>query len=489
MNTQGKSKMMKRLSRRLFLKETLLTATAASACSPCELIGAEGAEQSRSLNERLSVAVIGVRSRGGAHAKAFDSRDDCFLSYICDADSAIGERVAARFNSKPKFVQDMRRIFDDKSVDIVSIATPNHWHSLAAIWAMQAGKDVYVEKPLSHNISEGRRMVQVARKYNRICQGGTQYRSSGSNHAAARYVREGKLGQVKLAHVCTYRPRASIGPAGQYSPPPSVDYNLWSGPAMMEMPVRRKNFHYDWHWFWNWGGGELANNSVHPVDAMRMVVGLEGLGQGVISYGGRVGMNDCAETPSVQVTIHDFGSMSVVQEVRNLKTARPKRGATLIVGTEGYLSGGAGGTSVYDPDGRLIQKLSGPSEDHFANFVKAVRSRKRADLNAEVEEGHVSTAVVHVGNLSQRLGRPASPREIERVLETLNVNENVVETFREIQQHLADNGVDIEKTPLTIGPWLEIDSDNERFVNSPTANAMLTRDYRKPFVVPPANEI
>jgi predicted dehydrogenase len=489
MNTQGKSKMMKRLSRRLFLKETLLTATAASACSPCELIGAEGAEQSRSPNERLSVAVIGVRSRGGAHAKAFDSRDDCFLSYICDADSAIGERVAARFNSKPKFVQDMRRIFDDKSVDIVSIATPNHWHSLAAIWAMQAGKDVYVEKPLSHNISEGRRMVQVARKYNRICQGGTQYRSSGSNHAAARYVREGKLGQVKLAHVCTYRPRASIGPAGQYSPPPSVDYNLWSGPAMMEMPVRRKNFHYDWHWFWNWGGGELANNSVHPVDAMRMVVGLEGLGQGVISYGGRVGMNDCAETPSVQVTIHDFGSMSVVQEVRNLKTARPKRGATLIVGTEGYLSGGAGGTSVYDPDGRLIQKLSGPSEDHFANFVKAVRSRKRADLNAEVEEGHVSTAVVHVGNLSQRLGRPASPREIERVLETLNVNENVVETFREIQQHLADNGVDIEKTPLTIGPWLEIDSDNERFVNSPTANAMLTRDYRKPFVVPPANEI
>jgi predicted dehydrogenase len=489
MNTQGKSKMMKRLSRRLFLKETLLTATAASACSPCELIGAEGAEQSRSPNERLSVAVIGVRSRGGAHAKAFDSRDDCFLSYICDADSAIGERVAARFNSKPKFVQDMRRIFDDKSVDIVSIATPNHWHSLAAIWAMQAGKDVYVEKPLSHNISEGRRMVQVARKYNRICQGGTQYRSSGSNHAAARYVREGKLGQVKLAHVCTYRPRASIGPAGQYSPPQSVDYNLWSGPAMMEMPVRRKNFHYDWHWFWNWGGGELANNSVHPVDAMRMVVGLEGLGQGVISYGGRVGMNDCAETPSVQVTIHDFGSMSVVQEVRNLKTVRPKRGATLIVGTEGYLSGGAGGTSVYDPDGRLIQKLSGPSEDHFANFVKAVRSRKRADLNAEVEEGHVSTAVVHVGNLSQRLGRPASPREIERVLETLNVNENVVETFREIQQHLADNGVDIEKTPLTIGPWLEIDSDNERFVNSPTANAMLTRDYRKPFVVPPANEI
>jgi hypothetical protein len=200
-------------------------------------------------------------------------------------------------------------------------------------------------------------------------------------------------------------------------------------------------------------------------------------------------MNDCAETPSVQVTIHDFGSMTIVQEVRNLKTARPKRGATLIVGSEGYLSGGAGGVSAYDPDGKLIRKLSGPNEDHFGNFVKAVRSRKREDLNADVEEGHISTAVVHVGNISQRLGRPASPSEIERALEGLNVNENVVEKFRDIQQHLTDNNIDIEKTQLTLGPWLKIDSENERFIDNSTANAMLTRDYRKPFVVPAANEI
>ncbi|MCU0917346.1 MAG: Gfo/Idh/MocA family oxidoreductase [Planctomycetes bacterium] len=479
---------MRRLSRRLFLEESLLAA-AATAGIPRVSTAAEPEKQSKSPNERLSVAVIGVRSRGGDHAKAFDSRDDCVLSYICDADSAIGERVAGQFKGKPKFVQDLRRIFDDKSVDIVSIATPNHWHSLAAIWAMQAGKDVYVEKPLSHNISEGRRMVQVARKYNRICQSGTQYRSTGSNRAGAQYLREGKLGQIKLAHVCTYRPRSSIGPAGQYTPPPTVDYNLWAGPAPMEMPVRRKSFHYDWHWFWDWGGGELANNSVHPVDAMRMVTGLDGLGRGVLSYGGRVGLDDCAETPSVQVTIHDFGTMTVVQEVRNLKTASPKRGSTLIVGTEGYLSGGSGGTSVYDPDGKLIQKLSGPNEDHFANFVKAVRSRKREDLNADIEQGHLSTAVVHVANISQRLGKPASPKEIQQALEALQVNENVVETFAEIRQHLADNGVDTEKTPLTLGPWLEINSDRERFVKNKAANAFLTRDYRKPFVVPAENRI
>ena len=476
---------MKNFSRRLFLERSLLAA-AATASAPV-LMAAEPEKQSKSPNERLSVAVIGVRSRGGDHAKAFDSREDCVVSYICDADRAVGERVAASFKSKPKFVQDLRRIFDDKSVDIVSIATPNHWHSLAAIWAMQAGKDVYVEKPVSHNISEGRRMVQVARKHNRICQGGTQYRSSGANHAAAQYVREGKLGQVKVAHVCTYRPRGSIGPAGEYPVPASVDYNLWAGPAPMELPLRRKSFHYDWHWFWNWGNGELGNNSVHPVDVARMIVGLQGLGRGVMSYGARVGIVDCAETPSVQMTIHDFGPVTVVQEVRNLKTAAPKRGAILIVGSEGYISSNFSAASVFDPTGKLVEKLTAPNVDHFANFIKAVRSRKREDQNAEINEGHTSTALIHVGNISQRLGKPASPKEIQQALEKLKVNENVVESFGEIRQHLTDNGVDIEKTPLSLGPWIGI--DGEQFVDNPAANAMLTREYRKPFVVPGENEI
>jgi len=475
---------MGRLSRRLFLEETLLAAAAAGA-GASSLVAAEKSKQSKSPNERLSVAVIGVRSRGSDHAQAFDSRKDCFVSYICDADSAIGERVAAKFKGKPKFVQDMRRIFDDKSVDIVSIAAPNHWHSLAAIWAMQADKDVYVEKPVSHNISEGRRMVQVARKRSRICQGGTQHRSNGTNRAAARYVREGKLGQIKLAHVCVYGLRRSIGPAGAYQPPPSVDYNLWAGPAPMELPVRRKSFHYDWHWFWNWGGGELANNSIHAVDTMRLITGLKGLGRGVMSYGGRVGLDDCAETPNVQIAIHDFGPITVVQEVRNLKTAPPKHSEMYVVGSEGYLAG----NSVYDPNGKLIQKLSGPGLDHFGNFIEAVRSRRREDQSAEIEEGHISTSVVHVANISQRLGKPASPKEIQQALEALKVNENVVETFEEIRQHLDDNGVDIGKTPLTIGPWIGIDSDKERFIDNPAADAFLTRDYRKPFVVPEESEI
>jgi predicted dehydrogenase len=479
---------MGRLSRRLFLEETLLAAAAAG--SSGALAAAEKSKQSKSPNERLSVAVIGFgvreHSRGQDHAKEYDRRNDCFLSYICDADSAIDGAVVAKLKSKPKFVQDMRRIFEDKSVDVVSIATPNHWHSLAAIWAMQAGKDVYVEKPVSHNVSEGRRMVQVAHKLNRICQGGTQYRSSGVNRAAAQYIREGKLGQIKLAHVRHYGLRGSIGPAGAYQPPPTVDYNLWAGPAPMELPVRRKSFHYDWHWFWNYGGGELANNSIHLVDTMRMIVDLKGLGRGVMSYGGRVGLkNDCGETPNVQITIHDFGPITVVQEVRGLKTGPAKPNAMVIVGTEGYLAGG----TVYDPKGEQVLQLPGRNVSHFDNFIQAVRSRKREEQNAEITEGHLSTALIHVANISQRLGKPSSPKEIQQALEALKVNENVVETFDEIRKHLDQNGVDIDKTPLTLGPWLAIDSDKEKFVDNAAADAMLTRDYRKPFVVPGENEI
>lgn len=481
--------MAQHLSRRLLLERSLLAAGALAATSTGLPLGAfadESPKQSKSPNEKLNVAVIGVNGRGKDHAKAYAGRADCVVSCICDADTAVGEKFAASLASKPKYVQDLRRVFDDKSIDVVSIATPNHWHALAAIWAMQAGKDVYVEKPVSHNISEGRRIVQTARKLGRICQGGTQHRSEGPNRAAAEYVRSGKLGQVKVAHVCTYRGRTSIGPAGANQPPSTVDYNLWAGPAPMELPVRRQHFHYDWHWFWDWGNGELGNNSIHAVDAMRLITGLTGIGQGVLSYGARVGLpDDCGETPSVQVTIHDFGPTTVVQEVRNLKTAPPKRGSILIIGTEGYLSG----TTVYDPNGKLIQKLTGPSEDHFGNFLKAVRSRRREDQNAEINETHTSTAVVHVGNISQRLGKPTSPAEIQKALEALKVNENVVETFATIRSHLADNGVDIDKAPLALGPWIGIDSEKERFVNNPSADAFLTREYRKPFIVPAESEI
>ena len=229
---------------------------------------------------------------------------------------------------------------------------------------------------------------------------------------------------------------------------------------------------------------ESAKQSRSPNARLSVaVIGVRG--RGVMSYGGRVGLNDCGETPCVQIAIHDFGPMTVVQEVRNLKTAAPKHDSMYVLGSEGYLAGGA----VFDLKGKLIQKLSGPNIDHFDNFIRAVRSRRREEQNAEILQGHTSTAVVHVANISQRLGKPASPKEIQQALEPLKVNENVVETFQEIRAHLADNGVDIEKTPLTMGPWIGIDSEKEKFLDNPAADALLTRDYRKPFVVPAENEL
>jgi hypothetical protein len=209
----------------------------------------------------------------------------------------------------------------------------------------------------------------------------------------------------------------------------------------------------------------------------------------VLCYGGRVKFNDAAETANTQIVIHDFNDITVVQEIRNLKTTPPRfSGMCIITGTQGYLAVG-GASTVFDLDGKLVQKLEGPGDDHFANFLKAVRSRKREDLNAEIVEGHLSAALCHLGNISYRLGQPASPNDIRERLQTLKVNENVVETFEAIRTHLAENDVNIDQERLMLGPWLEIDSARETFVNNPRADALLTRDYRKPFVVPGENEI
>ena len=482
---------MNRTSRRRFLEQSMLATASALAASAGRPLVAEE-KQSKSPNERLSVAVIGVRGRGQAHARALSARDDCFISYVCDCDREIGPKVAEKFEDKPKWVEDMRRIFDDKSVDVVTVATPNHWHALAAIWAMQAGKDVYVEKPVSHNVSEGRRMVQVMEKYGRICQGGTQHRSTGQAKAAEAYVKAGKLGEIKLAKCYMYRPRNHMGPKGVYEVPESVDYNLWAGPAPMEVPLTRPHFHYDWHWIWNYGNGELGNNSVHVVDLMRKITGLKGLGRGVMSYGARH-FDDAGETPNTQVTIHDFGPTTVVQEVRNLKSGKPPRSANVLVeGTNGFLVATFSGITAFDPDGEVIEQLTGEGDDHFADFIEAVHSRKVEDLNAPIIEGHQSTAIVHVANVSQQLGQPASDDEIKKRLEGLKTNDDALARFEDIQKHLEENRFDMEKRrlkfgPLTLGPWLEI--DGESFVDNDAASAMLTREYREPFVVPGEGEI
>jgi hypothetical protein len=257
-------------------------------------------------------------------------------------------------------------------------------------------------------------MVQVSRKTGRICQGGHQYRSSGANAQAVEYMRQGKLGDVKLARSIVYGGRGSIGEPGTYEVPAYVDYNLFLGPAPM-VPLTRKNLHYDWHWVWDTGSGELGNNNVHSLDICRWGLGVTGLGRSVISYGGRMGYKDAGQTPNTQVCIFDFGDKTIVSETRGLKTApfHPQyKGGHIFYGSKGIIAGG----SVFDLEGNLVSTFDGKSENHFANFLTAVRSRKREDQKAEILEGHQSAALCHLGNISWRLGRPAAPAELREVI-------------------------------------------------------------------------
>jgi predicted dehydrogenase len=482
---------MSHLTRRRFLEDSILAtaAAAAAASSAGPLLAEETARPS--ANDKITAAIIGCGIRGKVHGREAARFADCDIAYVCDPDIArmaeVSAIVTAAGRPAPKEVQDLRKICDDKSVDVVFISTCNHWHALAAIWAMQAGKDVYVEKPVSHNVAEGRRIVQVARKTNRICQGGTQNRSNTALAAVVEYMRAGKLGEVKLARSIVYGGRGSIGEPGKYELPSGVDYNLWAGPAPMS-PLTRPKLQYDWHWVWETGNGELGNNNIHSLDICRWGLGLSGLGRSVISYGGRFGYKDAGETPNTQVCIFDYGAKTIVSETRGLKTDpfHPNyKGGWIFFGTEGIISS----TSLFDLKGNLVRTFEGEAKNHFANFMQAVRSRKRADLTADILEGHQSTALCHTGNISWRLGRQASLAEIREQLGRLAVQENVLDTFDRTTSHLEANRVDLAQTRLTLGTHLQLDGEREAFVGNPAADALLSREYRKPFVVPSESEI
>lgn len=483
---------MRLISRRQMLEDSMLAAAALAMAGASQTIAAD--EPSTGLpSNKVRVAVLGCRIRGKQHVAELAKVADCEIAYVCDPDKDLAAELATIVEKQqgkaPTAVQDMRRVFDDKSVDAVFIATPNHWHALAAIWAMQSGKDAYVEKPVSHNISEGRRIAQVARKLNRICQGGTQNRSNMALAEAVEYMKSGQLGEVKLARSIIYGRRGSIGPKGTYEVPKNVDYDLFMGPAPLA-PLTRKNLHYDWHWDWQTGNGELGNNNIHSIDICRWGLGLTGLCRSAISYGGRFGYEDAGETPNSQVCVFDYGDKTIVSETRGLKSAPFREGFAggwLFHGTEGSIAG----TSLFDRDGKLVStfKAKRKSENHFANFINSVRSRKRDDLNAEITEGHLSTALCHIGNISWRLGREATVAEVREHLAGLRVHDDVQDTFDRTVKHLADNSVDLNATRLVIGAVLFPDSDRETFIDNSQANAFLTRDYRRPFVVPAETEV
>ncbi|MCH7686775.1 MAG: Gfo/Idh/MocA family oxidoreductase [Planctomycetes bacterium] len=487
---------MTKQTRREFLENSMFAAAAAAVTGSAASRQVFAAEGSKSPNERLRVAVLGVNGRGQSHLSAFMKRNDTEVVAIVDPDESVGqrkgvERVLKSTNKKPVYYQDLRKAMDDTSIDIITVATPNHWHSLAAIWAIQAGKDVYLEKPVSHNVSEGRRVVEAARKYNKICQTGTQTRSNPGMQEAIEFVRSGKIGKISVARGLCYKRRKSIGPRGNYDVPASVDYNVWLGPAS-EKQLTRRRFHYDWHWQWDYGNGDLGNQGIHQMDISRWGLGVDDLGHGVVSYGGRLSYTDAGETANTQVSIFDYGDRKLVFEVRGLETdsLRGAKVGVIFHGSDGYVvinnySGGA----AFDLDGNEVKKFDGRGDDyHYANFIDAVRSRKKEDLNADILEGHLSSALCHLGNVSYRLGSQVSIQEAERLI---GGNADDIETLERTAEHLSRNGVDLESAKIGFGAKLTLDGKKEVFTGelASKANPMLTREYRKGFEVPAAGRV
>lgn len=485
---------MNRSSRREFLERSMLVSAAAVAISQsASALAAEEKPGAVSANEKMSVAVVGVRGRGGSHLGGFGGNKFTQVTHICDVDETVGQQscdefAAARGGQRPEFVKDIRKLLENKSIDIVSIATPNHWHALGAIWSIQAGKHVYVEKPVSHNVLEGRRVVQAARKYNRIVQTGTQSRSAKGMRDAMQFIHGGGIGEVKIARGLCYKRRPSIGPAGKYDPPKSVDYNLWLGPAP-EAAVTRPQFHYDWHWQYAYGNGDLGNQGIHQMDLCRWALGQNRLPNRTVSYGGRFGYTDAGETANTQVVVHDYGKQQLVFEVRGLPT-KDYMGATvgiIVEGSEGYVvmsSYSAG--KAFDKSGNVIKEFNG-GESHFDNFISAVRSGNHKELNADIEEGHLSSALCHLGNISLVLGQTVRGAELpDRLTKHWN-QEDILATMERAGQHLQENQIDTDNLQVQLGETLQMDAEKESFVGNAAANGLLTREYRAPFVVP--NEV
>lgn len=450
----------------------------------------------RGANDDLRLAVIGLNNQGSNHVGWFREVPGVRIAALCDVDQTVLDREKKKFvdrNEKIQTYTDVRKVLDNKDIDAVVVATPDHWHALITIRACQAGKDVYCEKPVSYSMWEGRQMIQAARKYGRIVQSGIQRRSDEGIREAVRYLQSGELGAIHSVTGIVYTRRDSIGKVdGPQAIPPTVDFDLWTGPAPMG-PLMRKRLHYDWHWMWETGNGDYGNNGIHYIDICRWVLGQNKLPSKVMSLGGRFGYVDDGQTPNTQIAYLDYQPVPILFEVRGLPRAtedkamdiyRGIRGGLVVQCENGYFAGGDGGWA-YDNDGKKIRQFvgSGGGKEHHANFIQAVRSRKAGDLSANILEGHLSSALCHMGNVSYRMG---TGLRREAALETIKGRKDLGDSFARFDEHLRRNGVDLEKSGGTLGPWLQLDPETESFVGpgSERANVLATREYRKPFVVP-----
>ncbi|MBI4662113.1 MAG: Gfo/Idh/MocA family oxidoreductase [Verrucomicrobia bacterium] len=393
------------ITRRQFLGQASLTSTALAGSTP--FISLRGAE---SPGKKILIGVMGANGRGMDHIAAYSGLPSTEIAYVCDVDSRAIEKAAQavirRQQKRPQGVTDFRQILDDRHVDILSIAAPNHWHAPATILACSAGKHVYVEKPGSHNPREGELMVTAARKFNRVVQMGNQRRSWPSMIEAIQRLREGEIGKALFARTWYNNRRPSIGRGRQVPVPDWLDYNLWQGPAP-ERPYKDNLIHYNWHWHWHWGNGELGNNGIHALDVARWGLGVDGPIR-VTCGGGRYHYQDDQETPDTYVTSFDFGDKGATWESHSCHP-RGFEGSAFGIhfyGEKGSLVISGSTIKIYDLNGKETSEISnrgGGDAVHFANFLECIREGKRP--NSDIEEGQKSTLLCHLGNIAYRAGR------------------------------------------------------------------------------------
>tara|TARA_R110002049_G_scaffold185580_3_gene353799 strand:- start:21349 stop:22821 length:1473 start_codon:yes stop_codon:yes gene_type:complete len=455
-------------------------------------------------NDEINVGFISCGGRAGQLMGKFAEVPGVNIAGLCDPDEKLLGLAKERF-PKAQGWTDLRDLIASDSIDAVVVATCNHWHCLAAIWAMEGGKDVYVEKPLSHSQWEGRQTVAAARKYNRICQIGTQQRSDPMQAEIKKFLHEDKaLGEIKSARVNRYGVRPSIG---KRDTPLQIDknvaYDLWLGPAQ-DQPIYRDKLHYDWHWDWNTGSGEMGNWGVHVLDDVRNTVFQDSvvLPKKIIGGGGRVGLNDAGNTPNVHFAYFETGSIPVVIGLSNLPEKPGDKKAAAHPGpNSGYVAyceggryeGQRGKGAAFDSDGKLIREFSGNRGDgsskgdqkgkdsHQANFIDGVRSRDSSILNAEVSVGNDSTGWCNLANIAFRAGKQFGHEEADAV--SVDIWNDLI---GEMENHLSNHSIPIESSEIKLSAVLTVDPKTEQFVgdHSETANKFLKRKYRKGYEVP-----
>jgi len=461
-------------NRRGFIKKSMLASAGLTVGAPAYIKGFVKNPPSDVIN----VAVAGIRSRGGyyyggsGHTAQFTKIKNSRVVAVCDVDENLFpveiEQIEKLGGAKPKAVVDFRDLCDDKDIDAISIATPDHWHGLQTIWACQAGKDVYIEKPLAWSLEEGRKMVDAARKYDRIVQIGTNYRSNRISQKAIQLLQDGIIGDIYMGRATIFGHRRNIGRVPDSPVPEGVHWDLHRGPAPM-IPFNKNHFHYNWHWYWDTATGEFGNNGVHNIDRIRVAMKKNEHPVKIGCCGGFYAYDSDQEVPNLQVGTYEYADGTIIElEVRSLYTPKEEEGI-IFCGTKGYAMLGDNSFKTFakesgqnltkgdeqsskrqgelqsmnltmddlDPDPMREEYEKSKIEYHFVNFLDCVRSRRREDLNSEVEGGHLSTALSHLGNIAYKTGRK-----------------------------------------------LIFDGKTEKIVNDDKANTYLTRQYRHPYVMP-----